>query len=208
MRTADPVIRLRKDPVRHKVAAMPDAAPPPVLLRDSRAEDVPSIARIYGHWVLHGLASFELEPPDAAEMARRREAVLAGGYPHLVATDAAGGGRVLGYAHAGPYRTRPAYRFAVEDSVYVAPDAARSGAGSALLRGLVARCEDAGFRLMVAVIGDSGNAPSIGLHERCGFRRAGLLPAVGWKHGRWVDSVLMVRPLGLGASAPPREEER
>jgi L-amino acid N-acyltransferase YncA len=196
------MVRLRAMRARRKVAAMPDSAPPPVLLRDSRAEDIPAIARIYGHWVLHGLASFELEPPDASEIARRREAVLAGGYPHLVAVDGAGG-RVLGYAHAGPDRTRPAYRFAVEDSVYVAPDAARSGAGAALLRGLVARCEDAGFRLMVAVIGDSGNAPSIGLHERCGFRRAGLLPAVGWKHGRWVDSVLMTRPLGLGALAPP-----
>ena len=181
---------------------MPDTQPG-LLLRDSRAEDIPAIAGIYAHWVRHGLASFELEPPGEAGMAARREAALAGGYPHLVATDAAG--RVLGYAHAGAYRTRPAYRFAVEDSVYVAPDAGRRGVGGALLPALVARCTDLGFRLMVAVIGDSANAPSIALHGRCGFRHAGLLPAIGWKHGRWVDSVLMIRPLGDGAATPPAE---
>ena len=175
-----------------------------LILRDSRAEDIPALTRIYAHWVRHGLASFELEPPDAAEMARRREAVLAGGYPHLLATDAAG--EVLGYAYASAYRSRPAYRFAVENSVYVAPEAGRRGIGRALLPALVARCTAAGFRLMVAVIGDSGNAASIGLHAGCGFRHAGLLPAVGWKHGRWVDSVLMTLPLGEGAATPPRGE--
>jgi L-amino acid N-acyltransferase YncA len=175
-----------------------------LILRDSRAEDIPALTRIYAHSVRHGLASFELEPPDAAEMARRREAVLAGGYPHLLATDAAG--EVLGYAYASAYRSRPAYRFAVENSVYVAPEAGRRGIGRALLPALVARCTAAGFRLMVAVIGDSGNAASIGLHAGCGFRHAGLLPAVGWKHGRWVDSVLMTLPLGEGAAAPPRGE--
>lgn len=180
---------------------MPNDGPdPPVLLRDSRADDSPAIAAIYGHWVRHGLASFELDPPDAAEMARRRLAILEGGYPYLVAE---AGGRVLGYAYAGPYRTRPAYRFAVENSIYVAPDAGRGGIGQALLRALVGRCEEAGFRLMVAVIGDSGNAPSIALHRSCGFAPAGMLPAVGWKHGRWVDSVLMTRPLGEGAATPP-----
>ncbi|MFC3003469.1 GNAT family N-acetyltransferase [Falsiroseomonas tokyonensis] len=134
-------------------------------------------------------------------MARRREAVLAAGYPHLVATDAAG--RVLGYAYASAYRPRPAYRFAVENSVYVAPDAGCGGIGSALLSALVERCTAAGFRLMVAVIGDSANAASIALHRRAGFRHAGLIPAIGWKHGRWVDSVLMTRPLGEGDSTPP-----
>jgi phosphinothricin acetyltransferase len=176
-------------------------SPAPVTIRDCELGDVPQIARIYGHWVTHGLASFELEPPAAEEMARRREAVLAGGYPYLVATD--GAGRVLGYAYASAYRTRPAYRFAIENSIYVAPEAAGRGVGSALLPALLARCERAGFRLVVAVIGDSGNAASIGLHARFGFTRAGLLPAVGWKHGRWVDSVLMTRALGDGASTPP-----
>jgi phosphinothricin acetyltransferase len=114
---------------------------------------------------------------------------------------------VLGYAYAGAYRTRPAYRFAVEDSIYVAPDAGRRGVGHVLLRGLVTRCEALGFRLMVAVIGDSDNAASIGLHAACGFHHAGLLPAIGWKHGRWVDSVLMTRPLGPGATTAPDPAE-
>ncbi len=171
-----------------------------LTLRESTPDDIPATARIYGHWVTHGLASFELDPPGEAEMARRRDAVLAGGYPYLVAE---AGGRVLGYAYASAYRTRPAYRFAVENSIYVAPDAGRGGVGRALLEALIARCEAAGFRLMVAVIGDSDNAPSIGLHRTCGFAHAGMLPAVGWKHGRWVDSVLMTRPLGAGATCPP-----
>jgi L-amino acid N-acyltransferase YncA len=173
-----------------------------MLIRDSRDADVPALAAIYGHWVLHGLASFELDPPGAAEMGRRRAAILAGGYPFLVAEDAPTG-RVLGYAYANAYRTRPAYRFAAEDSVYVAPDAGRGGIGRALLDELLCRCEVRGLRQMVAVIGDSGNAPSIGLHRACGFRHAGVLAAVGWKHGRWVDSVLMTRPLGAGSATPP-----
>lgn len=200
MGTTSAVIRLRQRPSESILPPMPDM-PSAITLRDSRAEDIPAITRIYGHWVLHGLASFEIEPPTEAEMARRREAVLAGGYPYLVAMDATG--RLLGYAYAGAYRTRPAYRFAVEDSVYVAPDAGRRGVGAALLPALIARCTELGFRLMVAVIGDSGNAASIGLHARCGFRHAGLLPNIGWKHGRWVDSVLMTRPLGEGAGTPP-----
>jgi len=153
--------------------------------------------------LLHGPASFELDPPDAAEVGRRRTAVLAGDYPCLVAED--GDGTVLGYAYASAYRTRPAYRFAVEDSVYVAPGAGRRGVGRALLPALLARLEAGGWRQVVAVIGDSGNLPSIGLHRACGFRHAGVLPAVDWKHGRWVDSVLMTRPLGPGADVPPPE---
>ncbi|MBW8269465.1 GNAT family N-acetyltransferase [Caldovatus aquaticus] len=180
---------------------MPSA--PPLTVRDSRDSDLPAIAAIYGHWVVHGFASFELEPPGVEEMARRRRALLEAGYPWLVAEGERDA--VLGYAYAGPYRTRPAYRFAVENSVYVAPEVAgaRRGVGRALLAALIARCEAAGFRQMVAVIGDSGNAASIGLHARCGFARAGLLPAVGWKHGRWVDSVLMARALGEGSATPP-----
>jgi phosphinothricin acetyltransferase len=109
----------------------------------------------------------------------------------------------VGYAYASAYRPRPGYRFCVENSVYVAPGLHRGGVGQKLLRDLIARCEAQGFRQMVAVIGDSGNAASIGLHERCGFTRAGLLPSIGWKFGRWVDSVLMIRPLGPGDSTPP-----
>jgi L-amino acid N-acyltransferase YncA len=169
-------------------------------IRDSISDDIPAIRAIYAHSVQHGAASFELEPPDEAEIARRRAAVLAGGYPHIVAEDA---GRVLGYAYAGPYRSRPAYRFTVENSIYVSVDAQRKGIGRALLPALIERCEAAGFRLMVAVIGDSANLPSINLHAAFGFSHAGLLPNVGWKHNRWLDSVLMVRPLGPGASEPP-----
>lgn len=169
-------------------------------IRDSRADDIPAIAAIYGHWVTHGLASFEIQPPDAAEMARRRAAILDAGYPYLVAE---WDGRLLGYAYASAYRPRPGYRFAVENSVYVAPGAGRAGIGRALLEALIARCTAQGFRLMVAVIGDSANAASIALHERAGFTQAGLLPAIGWKHGRWLDSVLMTRPLGPGATTPP-----
>lgn len=169
-------------------------------IRASREDDLPALTAIYGHWVTHGLASFELEPPDEAEMARRRAAVLAGGYPHLVAER---DGAVVGYTYASAYRPRPAYRFAVENSVYVAPGGTRGGTGRALLGALIDDCTGRGFRLMVAVIGDSANHASIGLHERAGFARAGLLPAIGWKHGRWVDSVLMTRALGAGVTTPP-----
>lgn len=172
-----------------------------MLVRDSLPGDVPAITAIYGHAVLHGNASFELEPPHAAEIAARRDAVLAAGFPYLVAEDRSG--QVAGYCYAHAYRTRPAYRFTVENSVYVAPNRQGQGVGRALLPLLIERCEQAGFRLMVAVIGDSANRASIRLHETCGFRHAGLLPAIGWKHEQWLDSVLMVRPLGPGASAPP-----
>lgn len=170
------------------------------ILRDSTTGDIPAITSIYGHAVTNGLASFEYDPPDAAEIGRRRAAVLAAGYPHIVAER---GGRVLGYAYASAYRPRAAYRFTVENSIYVAPDGQRGGVGRALLGELITRCEAAGFRLMVAVIGDSANAGSIGLHQALGFAHAGLLPDVGWKHGRWVDSVLMTRRLGDGAATPP-----
>jgi phosphinothricin acetyltransferase len=172
----------------------------PFLIRASSAADIPRITAIYGHWVTHGLASFEVEPPEAAEMARRREAVLAAGFPYLVAEAPEG---VLGYAYASAYRTRPAYRFSVENSVYVAPGTGQRGIGLALMEEVITRCTAAGFRQMVAVIGDSANAASIALHKRAGFTTARLLKAAGWKHGRWVDSVLMQRPLGDGAQVPP-----
>lgn len=170
------------------------------IIRDSTEADLPAITAIYGHAVRNGVASFELEAPDITEMSRRRAAVLAGGYPHLVAEQA---GVVAGYTYASTYRPRPAYRFSVENSVYVAADQHGRGVGRALLGALIARCEAAGFRLMVAVIGDSANAASIGLHSAFGFTRAGVLPNVGWKHERWLDSVFMTRPLGEGATTPP-----
>jgi len=169
-------------------------------VRPATPADIPAITRIYAHAVRHGTASFELEPPDEAEMARRQRALLDGGYPYLVAeTD----GAVTGYAYAGPYRTRPAYRFTVENSVYIAPQAQRRGIGRALLDRLIADCEARGYRLMIAVIGDSAQAPSIELHRAAGFKLVGAFEAVGYKFDRWLDSVLMQRPLGKGSSAPP-----
>ena len=171
-------------------------------VRASRAEDVPAIQAIYAHHVLHGLASFEEIPPDVQEMGRRREEILGRGLPYLVATI---DGLVVGYAYASPYRTRSAYRYTLEDSVYIAPDRLGRGIGRALLGALIPLCEAAGYRQIVAVIGDSGNAGSIGLHAAFGFARVGALPSVGFKLGRWVDSVLMQRPLGPGdGSAPDR----
>lgn len=169
-------------------------------VRDSRSDDVPGVQDIYAHHVLHGLASFEEVPPPVDEMAARREDVLARGYPYLVAEaeDA-----VLGYAYVAPYRTRTAYRFTVEDSVYVRHDAVARGVGRALLVALIARCERLPVRQVVAVIGDSANAASIGLHAALGFERVGLLPRVGFKFGRWVDSVLMQRAVGLGGDSLP-----
>ena len=150
------------------------------------------------------LASFEYDPPGVDEMIRRQAAILSAGYPYLVATDA--DGRVVGYAYASAYRTRPAYRFTVENSIYVDPTATGGGIGRALMTELIARTTAAGFRLMVAVIGDTGNAASIGLHRAMGFAPAGVLPSIGWKKGRWVDSVLMTRPLGDGDTTPPERE--
>lgn len=171
-------------------------------IRAAHAADLPTLAELYAHHVLNGLASFELEPPDGAEMARRHAHVVALGLPYLVAEI---DGRIAGYAYAAPYRGRPAYRFTVEDSIYIHRDFLAHGLGSALMAPMIAACEAAGCRQMVAIIGDSGNAASIRLHEKFGFVRTGLLPAVGWKFGRWVDSVLMQRALGIGDTAPPKE---
>jgi L-amino acid N-acyltransferase YncA len=170
-------------------------------IRDSLETDIPAITAIYGHAVRLGTASFEVEPPDAGEMARRRAEIAGKGYPYLVATDAAGA--LLGYAYASTYRTRPAYRFTVENSVYVAPASQGRGIGSTLLDALILRCEAAGYRLMIAVIGDSANAASIALHRKVGFAYVGVLPGVGWKHERWLNTVLMTRTLGAGIEAPP-----
>ncbi|HVL73758.1 MAG TPA: GNAT family N-acetyltransferase [Beijerinckiaceae bacterium] len=170
------------------------------IVRPSVDADLPAVAAIYAHAVAHGTASFELEPPSVEEMARRRAALLEGGFPYFVAQE---DGRVLGYAYAGAYRPRPAYRSTVEDSVYVAPDAQGRGVGRALLSALIDACEARDFRLMVAVIGDRASAASIRLHESLGFRHAGVLEPVGHKHGRWLATVLMQRPLGAGDSTPP-----
>lgn len=170
------------------------------VLRPSTAADVAAIASIYAHHVRFGLGSFEETPPAAEEVARRRDSVLALGLPFTVAEE---GGRVVGYAYAQPYRPRSAYRFSLEDSIYVAPDCARRGIGQALLADLVERCAGLGYRQMVAVIGDSANLASIRLHEKLGFVRIGVQPAIGFKLGRWVDSVLMQRALGPGSRSLP-----
>jgi L-amino acid N-acyltransferase YncA len=174
----------------------------PPAIRTATPADIPEIARIYGHAVRTGTASFELEPPDEAEMARRHRALLDGGFPYIVAVI---DGTVAGYAYAGPYRTRPAYRFSVEDSIYIDPAAQRRGLGRILLDRLVVESEMRGFRQMIAVIGDSAQTASIELHRAAGFRAIGTIENVGYKFGRWLDSVLMQRALGDGATTKPRD---
>lgn len=182
-----------------------NALPPStsILLSDASDADMAEVQRIYAHHVLHGLASFEEEPPPLAEMLERRARVLEHGLPYLVAKD--GSGHVLGYAYASQYRPRRAYRFTVEDSVYLAEGAQRRGIGRRLLDAVIDRSTAAGFRQMVAIIGNSGNAASIGLHAACGFRLVGTFENVGFKHGGWRDTVLMQRALGEGAGTLPRE---
>ena len=181
-----------------------DAVNNEIRVRDSHDDDLNAIRKIYAHHVIEGSGSFELEPPDIVEMMRRRAEVLRNGFAYLVATThEAGHERVLGFAYASFFRMRPAYRFTVENSIYIDPDAQRRGAGRLLLNQLIARCEAVGMREMVAVIGDSANTASIALHGACGFRFAGLLRATGWKFDRWLDTVLMQRELGDGDRVPP-----
>jgi L-amino acid N-acyltransferase YncA len=163
------------------------AAAVPVV-RAALAADLDAVTAIYGEHVRHGSASFEIEPPDLAEITRRHAAIVAAGLPYLVAQV---GDEVAGYAYAGPYRPRPAYRFTVEDSVYLAPDMQGRGIGRALLASLIDVCRKDGRRQMIAIIGDSANQASIGLHAALGFRHVGTLCDVGFKHGRWLDSVIM-----------------
>jgi phosphinothricin acetyltransferase len=171
------------------------------LIRNATAADMAAIAAIYATAVLNGTASFELDPPDAAEMTARWQKIAEAGLPYIVAET---GGAVAGYAYAGPYRPRPAYRFTLEDSIYIAPDRQGAGIGSALMGALIARAEATGARQLLAVIGDPPNqAASVALHSGFGFERVGLLPAVGWKAGAWRDTLLMQRPLGPGSAAPP-----
>ena len=172
-----------------------------MTVRPSREDDLPAVHAIYAHHVLTGLASFEESPPDLPELARRRSEVLVRGLPWLVAE---ADGAVAGYAYAGPYRTRPGYRYTVENSVYVAPDAQGKGVGRVLLAAVVEACTAKGYRLMVAIIGDSANFASITLHRRAGFRFCGTIHSVGHKFGRWLDSVVMELPLGEGDRTIPR----
>ena len=171
-----------------------------MLLRSSQAADIPAITAIYAHHVLHGTGTFELEAPDEADMARRHADVTGKGLPWLVAQDASG---VIGYAYANHFRPRRAYRFCLEDSIYVAPTAQGRGVGRLLLAELMARCEALGARQMLAVIGDAANAGSIGVHRSLGFEHTGVLKASGWKFGRWLDVILMQKALGTGAATDP-----
>jgi L-amino acid N-acyltransferase YncA len=174
----------------------------PLLIRQSTEADLPAMTRIYGHATLHGTGTFELEAPDEPEMARRRDAVLANGLPWLVAERE---GAVLGYAYANHFRPRRAYRFCVEDSIYLDQSARGRGVGRVLLAELLAQCAARGARQMLAVIGDAANAGSIGVHRACGFEDTGVLKAAGWKFGRWLDVVLMQKALGEGAATEPRD---
>ena len=172
----------------------------PLSIRTATPADISAITRIYAEAVAHGTASFELEPPDEAEMARRMTALLDGGFPYIAAEI---GGALVGYAYAGPYRPRRAYRFSVEDSIYVDAAAQRKGVGRALLTKLIEESERLGFRQMIAVIGDSAQTPSIEIHRALGFRMIGNVENVGFKFGRWLDTVLMQRALGPGATTKP-----
>ena len=175
------------------------------LIRPSEARDIAAITAIYDWNVQRGAGTFELESPDEAEMARRRDAVLANGLPWLVAER---DGQVVGYAYANPFRPRRAYRFCLEDSIYLADGARGRGLGKLLLAELIARCEARGARQMLAVIGDSDNRASIAVHRALGFEPVGLLEAAGWKFERWLDVVIMQRELGPGASAVPVDAPR
>ena len=171
-----------------------------LTVRPATKADISAIAAIYRPAVLAGTASFELEPPDDTEMLRRFRALTEAGYPYLVAEDE---GHVLGYAYAGAYRPRPAYRFSVENSIYIAANAHRRGVGRILLAALIDICTAKGYRQMIAVIGDSAQSASIGLHRSFGFRFSGTIHSVGYKHGRWLNSVIMQLPLGPGDTEPP-----
>ena len=169
-------------------------------IRPARDEDMSAIAAIYAHHVLHGTGTFETTPPTTEEMSNRRADVLAKGLPYLVLEDA---GEVRGFAYCNWFKPRPAYRFSAEDSVYMAPDAGGKGFGRILLTELVLQAERAGIRKLIAVIGDSANAGSIGVHRSLGFSHAGVLSACGWKFGRWLDVVLMEKFIGDGSVNSP-----
>jgi L-amino acid N-acyltransferase YncA len=174
-----------------------------MIIRDATPADLVEITRIYADSVLNGVASYELVAPDEAEMERRMSAIRDSGYPYLVAEGGDDG--LLGYAYASAFRTRPAYRWLVEDSIYLAPEARGRGVGRALLEALIERCETLGFRQMVAVIGGAHPA-SIAVHQKAGFASTGMISGSGHKHGRWLDTVFMQRPLGEGKATDPDPE--
>jgi L-amino acid N-acyltransferase YncA len=172
-----------------------------IAIRAATPADLDRITEIYADAVTHGTASYELEPPSRAEMGNRFDSLTAGGFPYLVADQ---DGVVLGYAYAGPFRPRPAYRFVIEDSVYVAPEAKGRGVGSLLMQALIETARAAGFRQIIAVIGDGhADSASVRLHEKLGFRPSGRLEGSGYKHGRWLDTVFMQLSLNGGATLPP-----
>ncbi len=171
-----------------------------MLIRPSRTDDMAQVTAIYQYAVVHGSASFEVDPPDTEDMIRRRDALVGAGFPYLVADE---GGTICGYAYIGAYRPRAAYRFAVEDSIYIHPDHHGRGIGTLLLGALITEAEAMGFRQMIGVIGDSQSYGSIALHRKLGFSQIGLAQSVGFKHGRWLDQVLMQRPLGDGDTSLP-----
>lgn len=170
-------------------------------VRASSPQDLPAITRIYAHHVLHGTGSFETEAPSEAEMSRRRDEVLSRQLPYLVAEDA--DGQILGFAYANWFKARPAYRFSAEDSIYVADGQHGRGLGRLLMNALIDHCEAAGVRKLIAVIGDSNNAGSVGVHRAAGFTQVGVMRSVGWKFGRWLDIVMMEKTLGDGDNSAP-----
>jgi len=201
MRTS---VRSSASSIARNPITQPDT-PAGLRVRSATPVDLPAIQSIYAHHVLHGLASYEEVPPDVDEMRRRFAEVTQRGLPYLVAVS---GGTVVGYGYCTLFRTRSAYRFALEDSVYVRDGMLGKGIGRALLTVLIDQCTVLGYRQMIAVIGDSGNAGSIGLHASLGFLRSGNLRSTGFKFGRWVDTVLMQRPLGVGDGTLPAGNPR
>lgn len=175
-----------------------------ISIRAATEADIARITEIYADAVIHGTATYELEPPSEPDMLARYRSLVSSGYPYIVAEEA---GRVLAYAYAGPFRARPAYRFIVEDSIYVAPEAKGRGTGSLLLQALIDACRSLGFRQFVAVIGDgSPSSPSVRLHEKLGFRHSGILEGSGYKHGRWLDTTFMQLSMNGGRDVDPDPE--
>lgn len=189
-------------PATHWVTLNYNVSIPMTIIRASQPEDIPAITAIYAHHVLHGTGSFETDPPSQSDMVSRRADVLAKGLPHLVVVQ---GDAVLGFAYCNWFKPRPAYRFSAEDSIYLAPDAHGQGLGRALLAELAAQAEKAGVRKLIAVIGDSANSGSIGVHRSLGFAHVGILKSCGWKFDRWLDVVMMDKALGLGDTSAPSQ---